>query len=172
MKYLTAPYLTLMYAFKDHATSRLDNPDNTWMHQISMLQEYGTLRLDGGRQTGKTEAVSRFAAEWLAEGNSVVVIANKSEYSRDTANRIQRRWSDLEDIDKDKGVLIYDTVRSFLSDDHNKFRGISLKRTLFIIEEPIRIPEMYKFYEAWENLRVCYSVNKPGLPLFFVLGIQ
>lgn len=172
MKYLTSQYLSLMHAFTDHAISRLDNPDNSWMYNIAMLQEYGTLRLDGGRQTGKTEAVAQFAADWLSEGNSVIIIANKCEYARETYDRIKRRWKALESIDKDNGVLMYDTVRSFLSGHPDKFRGISLKRTLFIVEEPIRIPEMYKFYEAWDNLKVCYSANKPGLPLFFVLGIQ
>lgn len=171
MKYLTAQYLSLMHAFTDHAISRLDNPENSWQYPIAMLQEYGTLRLDGGRQTGKTEAVSQFAADWLSEGNSVVVIANKSEYARDTCDRIKRRWKVLESLDKENGVLMHDTVRSFLS-GKDKFRGISLKRTLFIIEEPIRIPEMYKFYEAWDDLSACYSANKPKLPLFFVLGIQ
>lgn len=160
-----------MHAFTDHAISRLDNPENSWQYPIAMLQEYGTLRLDGGRQTGKTEAVSRFAADWLAEGNSVIVIANKCEYSRGTHDRIKRCWEALENIDKDNGVLMYDTVRSFLG-EQCKYRGIPLKRTLFIIEEPIRIPEMYKFYEAWDNLKACYHTSKPGLPLFFVLGIQ
>lgn len=172
MKYLTAPYLTLMHAFKDRAFERLDSPDYAYLHPISRLQEYGTLRIDGGRQTGKTEAASQFAAEWLANGDSVVVIANQSSYSRETADRIERRWESLENYDKEKGVLINDTVRSFLGGSHNKFRGISLKRTLFIIEEPIRIPEMYKFYKAWEDLHINYISFKPPLPLFFVMGIQ
>lgn len=172
MKYLTSQYLSLMHAFKDHAISRLDNLDNQWQYPIAMLQEYGTLRLDGGRQTGKTEAVAQFAADWLSEGNSVIVIANKCEYADATCSRIKRRWKSLENIDKEKGVLMHDSVRSFLSDGKAKYRGLSLKRTLFIVEEPIRIPEMYKFYEAWDDLKVCYTTSKPGLPLFFVLGIQ
>lgn len=173
MKYLTPLYLSLMHAFKDHAFKRLDALENSCMYPISMMQEYGTLRIDGGRQSGKTEAAARFAAEWLAEGNSVIVMGVNSSIARDTRDRIMRRWAALDNNDKIKGVLIDDTIRSFLGETWNKYRGISLQRTLIIIEEPMRIPEMYKFYAAYEDLtnRNLCQVPKP-LPLFFVMGIQ
>lgn len=173
MKYLTAPYLALMQAFSDHALERLDDPDLQYLNKISLMQEYGTLRLDGGRQTGKTEAVARFAADWLAEGKSVIVIANTYSYAKETCDRIKRRHSALENIDVQNGVLIADSVRSFLDSRHDKFRGVSLKRTLIIIEEPIRVPEMFKFYASWKDLAPCYvSSSETKLPLFFVMGMQ
>lgn len=173
MKYLTAPYLALMQAFSDRALERLDDPDLQFLNKISLMQEYGTLRLDGGRQTGKTEAVARFAADWLAEGKSVIVIANKYTYADETCKRIKRRHAALENVNIQNGVLIADTVRSFLDSRGDKFRGVSLKRTLVIIEEPIRVPEMYKFYSAWKDLAPCYlSSNETKLPLFFVMGMQ
>lgn len=173
MKYLTPIYLTLMHAFKDRALACFNNPDHRGMHPISMIQEVGTLRIDGGRQSGKTEAAAQFAADWLARGDSVIVMAVNSSYAKETADRINRRWKSLEYIDKTKGVLLTDTIRKFLSDNKDQYRGIALQRTLIIIEEPMKIPEMYKFYEAWQSMHLNYiSGGEAPLPLFFVMGIQ
>lgn len=172
MKYLTPLYLSLMHAFKDHAFKRLDALENSCMYPISMMQEYGTLRIDGGRQSGKTEAAALFAAEWLGEGNSVIVMGVNSSIARDTRDRIMRRWAALDNINKVKGVLVDDTIRSFLGENWNKYRGLPLQRTLVIIEEPMRIPEMYKFYEAYEDLNRNLCQVPKSLPLFFVMGIQ
>lgn len=64
------------------------------------------------------------------------------------------------------------TKRKFLSGE--EFRGQSLQRPLIIIDEPIRIPEMYRYYKAYEdNVQICtLSSGITEYPLFFVIGIQ
>lgn len=173
MKYLTYPYLTLMHAFRDRADFELDKSYNRQINRIALMQEYCTLRIDGGRQSGKSEAASKFAAEWMAEGNSVIVICTKTEFSRGLVGRIRRDYNNIDSIHKKSGALIGDTIRSFLSDGiQNKYRGISLSRTLIIIDEPMNIPEMYKFYAGYENVeRQCCRLQK-DFPLFFVMGMQ
>lgn len=178
MKYLTAPYLTLMHSFRIRADRCLDEYSEPGFSQHALMQEYTTLRIDGGRQSGKTEAAAQFADEWIAEGNEVVVLAEKVEYAERTKKRIlnkhsmqlRPRYSSTEL----RSRIITCSIRDFLSNNCNKFRGRSLSRILFIIEEPIRIPEMYKFYDKWYvDIRLCHRTsNNVKLPLFFVMGIQ
>ena len=176
MKYLTAPYLTLMHAFKNHADNRLDHPNTTHYHPTALMQEYCTLRLDGGRQTGKTEAVAQFADEWLEDGGTIIVLGKTYAIANDTKDRIirehTRKYNPAKSAQELKREIITSPIRQFLSDSEIKFRGQTLQRILFIIDEPMHVPEMHKFYSAYhETIRYC---NRPGtkLPLFFVIGIQ
>ncbi|QQG32170.1 hypothetical protein CkP1_0129 [Citrobacter phage CkP1] len=163
-----------MHAFKDRAIERLDGKARSFLDSICLMQEFGTLRLDGGRQTGKTEAVAQFAADWLNEGNDVIVISTGAKQSREVTNYIKRKSKENMRIDsRSKGFCVHDTIRSFLSEDFNKYRGLSLTRLLIIIDEPMKIPDIKKFYEAYDYLAnhcMCQG-NKP-LPLFFVIGMQ
>lgn len=177
MKYLTAPYLTLMHAFHAHADSCLEEQrEGTSLH--ALMQEYCTLRIDGGRQSGKTEAASQFADEWIANGGDVVVLAEKVSYANITKDKIIskhfRQLSPRYSAIELRSRIITASMRDFLSDDCNKFRGRSLSRILFIIEEPIRLPELYKFYDKWyTDIRWCHqSSAREVLPFFFVMGIQ
>lgn len=179
MKYLTAPYLTLMHAFHTHADSCLEEYKNQRGHSLhALMQEYCTLRIDGGRQSGKTEAVSQFADEWITNGGDVVVLAEKVTYANATKDRIIgkhfRQLSPRYSAIELRSRIITCSIRDFLSDDCNKFRGRSLSRILFIIEEPIRLPELYKFYDKWyTDIRICHvSSARDVLPFFFIMGIQ
>lgn len=179
MKYLTAPYLTLMHAFHTRADSCLEQYKDQPQYSLhALMQEYCTLRIDGGRQSGKTEAVSQFADEWISNGGDVVVLAEKVTYANDTKDRIIgkhfRQLSPRYSATELRSRIITASMRDFLSDDCNKFRGRSLSRILFIIEEPIRIPELYKFYDKWyTDIRLCHiSSGREDLPFFFVMGIQ
>ena len=175
MKFLTPVYLTLMHAFADRALERLDGPNWVHLNPISKMQEFGTLRIDGGRQTGKSTAVAEFASRWRDSGNDVIILSNNSSQSRELVDLIKRKCNSNYCIDKDhKGFIIGDTIRSFLDDDRfNKYRGLWINRVLVIIDEPMKVPEMYKFYKAYQTLTTKYMCqgDKP-LPLFFVLGIQ
>lgn len=178
MKFLTPIYLTLMHAFAERAIERLDSDQYTWYEPASRMQEFGTLRLDGGRQTGKTSALAQFAADWVSNGNDVIVMSSSSHRSREICNIIKRVYKTQPHLPHLQapvpGFVVYDTVRSFLDEDNfHKYRGLSVTRLLIIIEEPMRLPAMDKFYEAYQvmiNKFMCQG-NKP-LPLFFVIGMQ
>lgn len=129
------------------------------------MQDYCTLRIDGGRQTGKTEAVSMFAREWLNSGGQVIILSINQSYANTTRARIG--------INKD--VFCW-TIRGFLSDScADRYRGLSLPKPLIIIDEPcFKMPEIYKFYKAFDDhFSVCNSKSEGSqLPIFFVLGTQ
>lgn len=175
MQYLTYPYLTLMHAFKDHAFECLDsNSPWNFLTPMSRVSEFGTLRLDGGRQTGKSEAAALFAADWLHDGNDVIVISNKSSQSKELKERIERKAKGIQRIDSNcRGFCIHDTIRSFLNEDFDKYRGLSLTRLLVIIDEPMKMPDVKKFYESYFYLaNHCFCQGDKPLPLFFVMGMQ
>lgn len=171
---LTYSYLDLMHSFRNHADYVLEKyKDNKYLSSIGLMQEYCTLRIDGGRQTGKTEAVAEFCKDWLSEGNDVIIISPKLASSIDTATKIKRRYDEVRRIDKELGrKIIPMTIRDYLSSS-NKLRGISLNRVLIVIDEPMRIPEMHKFYSEYsQNVNLCITDVSKKLPLFFVMGIQ
>ncbi|AHY25091.1 hypothetical protein AVV36_gp129 [Pectobacterium bacteriophage PM2] len=181
MSYLTAPYLTLMNAFKHHSYECLDRNKGQNIYPTDLIRDFCTLRIDGGRQTGKTEAVSYFASEWIQSGGSVVVLANTASYANKTRDKIVKRHLDQmcpkftrHELNRD---IITCSIRSFLSDSCNNFRGRSLNRILFIIDEPINCPEINKFYVKWlKDITICHTSKNTNLeefiPLFFVLGMQ
>jgi hypothetical protein len=175
MKYLTPVYLTMMYAFTDRALERLDGPDWDYISPVGKMQEFGTLRIDGGRQTGKSTAVADFASRWRDAGNDVIVLSTNSSQSRELVDLIKRKCTTNHCLNRNhQGFIIGDTIRSFLSDDgFTKYRGLSITRLLIIIDEPMKVPDMSKFYNAYQDLvnRYMCQGNKP-LPLFFVIGIQ
>lgn len=178
MKYLTPVYLTLMHAFRDAADSRLNDDEYRRIYDpIGLMKEYGTLRIDGGRQTGKTEAVAQFAKDWLLEGGSVIILSTRYTQSNETADVIKRVYKSSRSINKSDDYdlnhnVIPMAIRSFLSDT-SRFRGIRLNRCLFVIEEPMKVPDMNKFYSAYmENTRWSVMANTDKLPLFFVIGMQ
>jgi hypothetical protein len=175
MKYLTPVYLTMMYAFKDRALERLDGETWDYLSPISKMQEFGTLRIDGGRQTGKTSAAAEFASRWRDEGGDVIVLSTNSSQSLELVDLIKRKCTTNRCLNRNhQGFVIGDTIRSFLADDgFNKYRGLRINRALIIIEEPMKVPEMSKFYKAYQDLveRYMCQLNTP-LPLFFVIGIQ
>lgn len=176
MQYLTYPYLTLMHAFKDRAFERLDPHNDYWkcLTPMSRVSEFGTLRLDGGRQTGKSEAAALFAADWLHDGNDVIVISTNAAQSRELKERIERKAKGIQRIDSNlRGFCVHDTIRSFLDEDFNKYRGLSLTRALIIIDEPMKMPDVKKFYESYFYLvNHCLCQGDKPLPLFFVMGMQ
>ena len=164
-----------MYAFMDRALERLDSNKWNFLNSVSRMQEFGTLRIDGGRQTGKSSAAAEFASRWRDAGNDIIVISTTASRSREMVDLIKRKCNTNFCIDRDhKGFIVGDTIRSFLSEDGlYKYRGLSITRVLVIIDEPIKLPDMMKFYEAYNRL-VCEYVcqgQKP-LPLFFVIGLQ
>ncbi|BAQ22774.1 hypothetical protein AU156_gp124 [Edwardsiella phage PEi20] len=173
MKYLTAPYLTLMHAFHAHADDVLSNQKYE-QDRIANMQEYCTLRLDAGRQTGKTEAVALFAADWIDEGGTVICLAYNSSYAKATEDRIRIKC--MHKYVKINPLQIFShSMRSFLSDSGDRpYRGTSLSRVLVIIDEPCsKMPEIYKFYKAYEdNVKLATRTSGAKYPLFFVMGIQ
>lgn len=173
MKYLTAPYLTLMNAFKDHSEDVLSKQTYK-QDRIANMQEHCTLRIDGGRQTGKTEAVSMFARDWIEDGGQVICLADTVSFAKCTADRIMNKHGAKlrHDI---RGKVFTQSIRSFLSDSMMvTYRGYSFSKILIIIDEPCsRMPEIYKFYKAFEdNLAINTLYGGSKLPLFFVIGIQ
>ena len=62
MKSLFAPYLSLMHAFKIRADDCIEILKESHYTPVDILREYATLKIDGGRQSGKTKAVAEFAA--------------------------------------------------------------------------------------------------------------
>lgn len=183
MKFLTPIYSTLMHAFKDHAFEAFDSHKH--YHRIALMQEYGTLRIDGGRQTGKTAATVQFSIDWLKEDNSICFIGFNGDSAKDFKSRMQTAIAGKAMLYNDPNPVTYDrvkdkidvfpSVREFLSHRTvDRFRGRSFKRMLIIIDEPCnRMPEMYKFYDTYENSIAPSSfTNGKNLPLFFVLGIQ
>ncbi|APD20510.1 hypothetical protein KNT59_gp154 [Klebsiella phage KPV15] len=64
------------------------------------------------------------------------------------------------------------TIREFLSNDSSyKFRGRKFGRALIIIEEPMKVPDMMKFYDMYQEA-IRWSMPNDTLPLFFVIGMQ
>lgn len=180
MKYLTAPYLTLMHAFHTHADKCLEQKHINHYRVLDLMREYCTLRLDGGRQSGKTEALVSFASDWVEDGNSIIVMSEKTSYANETIRRIWKHHSRPGNLYRQdeihfKANVLSTSMRSFLSDG-SVVRGRSLSRLLIIIDEPIRCPEMIKFYEAY--LKYCIYATMHNrkteneLPLFFVIGLQ
>lgn len=177
MKYLTPIYLTLMHGFKVHADYVLSrvHPE---LNYISILQEYCTLRMDGGRQSGKTKAVAEFAIEWIKDGGTVTVLSTKQAYARLTVEAIKKMNVGIDALDYKtlNDNLVVTSVRDYLSEDCCKYRGMTFGRQLIIIDEVIRCPEMYKFYAAYAERYHLSSLQKThgkiGHPLFFVIGMQ
>ena len=92
--FLTGPYLSLMNAFTHHSDVRVEEICNSGFYvpdSPHLFKEYCTLRLDGGRQSGKSTAVTNFAANWLYDGGTVIVLSNTSAYAKISAGRISRR---------------------------------------------------------------------------------
>lgn len=172
-------YLEFMYAFvevsrnKVNLISHIDN-----LHAIGIMQEHCTLRLDAGRLTGKTKACVEFVDDWLSQGNTLVYLAKSNVQCSDFKNKLKN---------KDSKNIFSMSIRTFLGDSCNHFRGVSIKKSdenddkyssgvLVVIDEPCHSTEMYKYYEAY--LKHLYfstarqSANNRTFPIFFVLGVQ
>ena len=178
--FLTGSYLSLMNAFANHSDARVEHICNSGFYvpdSQTLFKEYCTLKLDGGRQSGKTKAVSIFATEWLADGGSIVILSNNTAYANVSATAIRKEYfnNHTESI---KYRLYTDSVRSFIGNTACKFRGLSLSRVLYIIDEPVKTPDMDKIYDA--HIKVvqhccrasCEETNQTTRPLFFVIGMQ
>ncbi|CCI88692.1 phage protein [Yersinia phage phiR1-RT] len=178
MKYLTAPYLTLMNAFNIRSEAVLSKETGfiSQYSRINILAEYRTLRIDGGRQSGKTEAVALFASDWIQDGGHVICLADSEKYAYDTVFRIRKKCDGLLNLPKDyRNNISTQSIRAFLSDSYdNQYRGVSMKKILIIIDEPCRkMPDIFKFYNAFENKLYINTVSSgKKLPLFIVLGMQ
>lgn len=170
--FLTSNYLSLMNAFKHHSDIRVDQLSNDYLkYSTSLLAEYCTLRLDGGRQSGKTVATTHFAADWLMDGGTVIVLSDTSSYARVTADHIKKRAKEFGYTDTH--LLISNSVRSYVGNEAYFLRGRSLTRILYIIDEPMKI-DMKKIYEvhqktAWPAM-LGHGIDKPAL--FYVIGMQ
>lgn len=179
MKSLFAPYLSLMHAFKIRADERIGQlKELKYYSNIDLLREYGTLRLDGGRQSGKTKAVAEFAADWIADGGCVWVLGHRMRNAEDTAKRIRGSFTEFYHGEIQQESIICDTGRSFIGSGGCKARGRTLNRILYIIEEPMTSPNMVKYYEAhfdgpfYACITKATMDGKESLPLFFVIGMQ
>ena len=177
MKHLTPIYLTLMHAFRDAADRRLNNPNYSFYEPSCLMREYGTLRLDGGRQTGKTAAFCQFATDWLLEDGSVIILSTRYTQSSELMEGILREYNSSHLINKLPAneiakSIVPMTIREFLSNDSSyKFRGRKFGRALIIIEEPMKVPDMMKFYDMYQEA-IRWSMPNDTLPLFFVIGMQ
>lgn len=178
--FLTGPYLSLMNAFTHHSDARIEELCKTDCYIPPMevlLKEYCTLRMDGGRQSGKSTAVTDFAYNWLYNGGTVIVLSNTSAYARVSYNSIKNDFIRFNDEDI-RHRLFHDSLRSFIGNEGSKFRGLALSRVLYIIDEPIKAPDMDKIYDA--HIKVvqhccrasCEETNETTRPLFFVIGMQ
>lgn len=172
MKMLTPLYLALMHAFSDRAQEIVGKfgPENS----ARIMQEYSTLRLDGGRQSGKTTAVVQFVADWLHKGNDVVFIGKNSNVSIRFKSMVAKYFKSGLYVDYDANIwnrIVLTSQRVFLSKQGiNAFRGRSLNKTLFIVDEPIKV-DMTKYYEQYGE-GAFYSCYRGGIPMWFVIGIQ
>lgn len=174
MKFLTGPYLALMNAFVDRSKDVLSKQKYE-QNRIANMQEYCTLRLDGGRQSGKTEALSLFARDWIEEGGEIIVLADTIGFAEMSRSRILSKFSHSISGINPKDKIYMQSIRKFLSSScRDRFRGHSLSKVLVIIDEPCyRMPEIYKFYKAYEEyISICTATSGAKLPLFFVLGVQ
>ena len=77
-------------------------------------------------------AVTNFAANWLYDGGTVIVLSNTSAYAKISANNIKKEFSRYSNDDI-RFRLFTDSVRSFIGNKGSKFRGLSLSRILYII---------------------------------------
>lgn len=177
--FLTGSYLSLMNAFANHSDARVEEICNNFYvaDSLTLFKELCTLKLDGGRQSGKTKAVSIFATEWLADGGTVIVLSQNSAYANVSASAIRKEYFNYH-TESIKYRLYTDSVRSFVGNTACKFRGLSLSRVLYIIDEPVKTPDMDKIYDA--HIKVvqhccrasCEETNQTTRPLFFVIGMQ
>lgn len=88
----------------------------------------------------------------------------KKEFSRYSSDDIRFR-------------LFTDSVRSFIGNEGSKFRGLALSRILYIIDEPIKAPDMDKIYNVHiKSVQHCckskYCIAGIARPQFFVIGMQ
>ncbi|AHY25370.1 hypothetical protein PS2_124 [Serratia phage PS2] len=180
MKKLTHLYSALMHAHKDRVISMEE--DQKYFHHMSpamIFQEYCTLRIDAGRQSGKSTAAIDFAHDWINDGGDVILIGYKSTYNREFVARLKNLWLyrnsfDLPEWhDVKKRIHEFAGIRSFLGMD-SRFRGIRLGRVLVLIDEPMdRLPEIRKIYEKYhQDVSPATSRTNYQLPVFMVLGCQ
>lgn len=177
MKSLFAPYLSLMHAFKARADERIEHLKESHYTGIDLLREYGTLKLDGGRQSGKTKAIAEFASDWIADGGCVWILGPFTRNAEDTAKKIRSTFNSYHG-EITSNNLIVDTGRSFIGNDGHKARGRTLNRILYIIEEPMTSPDMMKYYEThfkgpfYACVTQAHATGEEMMPLFFVIGMQ
>lgn len=180
MKFLTPIYSTLMHAFVERSDEIVEMMNRQNISRAYQMMEYRTLRLDGGRQSGKSTACAEFASDWIKDGGDVVYIGWNSDSCGNFKSMIktasQRYWQRSEVVDllrhKFTGVP---SIRNFLSDaGHDRFRGMSMNKVLVIIDEPLdRMPNISKIYERYEEtIRFCTNSTGNELPIFFVIGCQ
>lgn len=83
-----------MNAFTHHSDARVEEIcKNDYIPPFEdLLKQYCTLRLDGGRQSGKSTAVTNFAANWLYDGGTVIVLSNTSAYAKISASHIKKNF--------------------------------------------------------------------------------
>lgn len=174
-KYLTPLYLAMMHAFADTARAAEESP---YLSLPQVIEEYRTLRLDGGRQTGKTQAIVQFCSEWIADGNSVLVVGRKLSAAKEVKERIERwykatsyRSIDGYDPDVIKHNVDITWLRDFMNPLNNRCRGKSFpSQMLVVFDEVIDFP---KYHEAAEVYCKTYRISNHmrNDPLFFVIGM-
>lgn len=180
MKKLTYLYSALMHAHKDRVISMEENQKYfRHMTPVMIFQEYCTLRLDAGRQSGKSTAAIDFVNDWINDGGDVVLIGHKSAYNREFVDRLKNVWLYKNTFDKldwhdvKKRIHEFGGIRSFLG-DNDRFRGLYMGRVLVLIDEPLdRLPDIRKIYEKYhQEISPATSRTNYQLPVFMVLGCQ
>ncbi|UNA02476.1 hypothetical protein [Serratia phage SP1] len=180
MKQLTQLYSALMHAHKDRVISLEEQKTRfEYMSPIQIYQEYCTLRLDGGRQSGKTTASVEFAHDWIEDGGHIILIGHKAQYNREFIDRLIRhaeyrnsfRMPSRHDLQKQ--IHQFPGIRTFLGDNH-RFRGLRIGRPLVLIDEPMdRLPDIRKIYEKYhESVYLSTGWKNYCLPIFMVIGCQ
>lgn len=174
MKFLTPIYLTLMHAFADRAEQQLERLSKMNISRPYFNMEYRTLRLDAGRQSGKSSALLQFEADWLCSGGHVIHISWNSDSAKLAKEQCKELLKRNYMFDPQQEIKKYHTVasiRQFLSDGWtDKFRGTTMEKVLVVVDEPLdRMPAISKLYEKYEtSLRFCSRTP----PLFFIIGCQ
>ncbi|WDS61659.1 hypothetical protein [Cronobacter phage vB_Cdu_VP8] len=182
MKKLTHLYSALMHAHKDRVLSIEDEIEKSKFHYLTpvqMYQEYCTLRLDGGRQSGKTTASVEFAHDWILNGGHLILIGHKMQYNREFIERLHRcceyrssfHMPDRSEMNRQ--IHQFAGIRTFLG-DNDRFRGLRIGRPLVLIDEPMdRLPDIRKIYEKYhESVYLSTGWKNYCLPIFMVIGCQ
>lgn len=165
---LTNQYIAFMEAAYNHVRS-VPKERLAMQTMVDNFKEHFIVNINAGRQSGKSTAVVKFAAQCMLDGDHVIVISHDNDSASELVRMARREaYTQIERRVQSIPGCIYDggSYRSLFVPTRSGFYNL-VKRPVVFVDEPMHF-NANKFSEVMTDYFGILSAN----PVVFVMGMQ